>query len=128
MKVWVCTKGEYEDEEVAAVYTDAATARRISEALDWSNPKEVELDPPLPAEVAAGLSHWAVSLVKDTGDPPRSQKPHIVSLDDLSWLKDGDEFNHNDYGAILFFRVWAVDQEHAIKAARDKRIQKLAGQ
>lgn len=62
MKVWLCSDGSYSDYHVNAVYTDEAAAKRVSDAYGWNDPEAIELDPPVPPEVPAGLMHYRVCM------------------------------------------------------------------
>jgi hypothetical protein len=124
MKVWICTNGEYSDYHIVGVYTNEATARRVSEAYGWNEPEgRWEVDPAVPSEIVAGMSRYGVSIWADNGDVAHTWITDAIVED--RWLPEkrtverGTRMREGILGTI---RCWARDKDHAIKIAGERRI------
>lgn len=125
MKVWLCSDGSYSDWHPTAIYSDEATAKRVTEAYGWDNaPDEYELDPEVPQEARAGMSFFSV-LMWDNGDV------HYVSKTERDAFTVNGEFHNSTNlsgrtGRQFFTYCWASDEQHAVKIANERRAQMLA--
>jgi hypothetical protein len=122
VKVWVCTAGSYSDYRVHSIYTDEATAKRVSGAFDLNDPIEMEADPKLPQPVRDGLFMYCVVMSKN-GDKSRLHRTSYELPDSfkpyVGWQTEEEK------GGFLIY-CWARDDNHAVKIANERRIQILA--
>jgi hypothetical protein len=127
MKIWVCSSGSYSDCYNTCAYTDEATAKAVSAAYGWNDPEELEVDPPVPAEIPQGLTYYAVRM-KRNGDTDGYQSVHPTSYPGEDHHYEArPEWGSFGYESFAFY-CWARDKEHAVKIANERRIMWLANE
>lgn len=128
--VWVVEEGEYSDYHVVGVFTSEANANRIA-SLTGGDVAEWPLDPNI-AELNQGLQIYSVQMHKD-GSVDHSKKQEIDSYGMATtgvvniWERSkAPAFQGKGVDDVLVARVWAKDEQHAIKIANEYRAQFIA--
>lgn len=117
MKVWVFCTGSYSDQKVEAVFSTEALAKAACAKVWDGEVVELEVD---------ALRDWAKSRLTlfevtmhpcgDSGTPGPARR-----TDDKA-----DTWYVNYRPVHLFARVWARDEDHAVKIVNERRAQILA--
>lgn len=106
MKVYVITRGEYSDYHICAVTLDKERAERLKVIYSsYLEDAEIEVFDTESDKDESGLVPYKV-------ERPDSSEPEItrISCEDFGWDCPG-------FGEV---NVWAKDEAHALKIARDK--------
>ena len=136
MNVWVIEQGEYSDYRVVGVFSSAANAQRVAEAINASSaggsPAEVAewpLDPAVDA-LNAGHHRFMIWMRRD-GTVERSDASEIsgfeIGGDVRIWRRStAPAYRGRGLEDCLQAEVWAADIPHAIKIANDHRLRLIA--
>lgn len=133
--VWVIEQGEYSDYRVVGVFSSAANAQRVADAINvtqFTSPAEVAewpLDPGV-AALNAGHQRFIVWMRRD-GTVERSDASEMtgyaVSGDVTIWRRSiAPAYRGKGIEDCLQADVWAVDVTHAIKIANEHRLRLIA--
>jgi len=134
--VWVIEAGSYSDYHVVGVFSTKENAER---ALGWLSAGgaeylyrpsvgEWEMDPAI-AELNAGMDQWSVCMDYD-GTVERAkveESRYDLNVDIRAWLRTkAPAYGGKGVNDAVEGTVWARDEEHAIKIANEKRLQRIA--
>lgn len=119
--IYVVTAGVYSDYSIYGVYDDQEVAQKISDAIsaDWAEARveEYELNE-YADKVKQGLSMYAVQMDVDG---------NALSIEKLAYTDETFVNEARREGAtVLFARVYAKSEEHAIKIVNERRLQLIA--
>lgn len=129
--VWLIAKGDYSDYTVFGVCSSHEKAKKLTDYLkerysDIHDPEEIELDKLIPM-TDKDLFLWVVQM-KEDGTSDSWKERWFDGCYPVSTFRvvpkrfPGDGTMECD----LCCRVWAKDQNHAVKIANEKRIQLIA--
>ena len=133
MKIYVITKGDYSDYHICGVATDPEKAERLAKIHTdrWDDAQVEEYDTDRGEDLLEGRFPFAVCFF-DWRDPRvddekenDSFEPGIEALDQLQ-EENVDFLRPIYYGPKMTVRLYAPDEQTALKIAQDKRAQYLA--
>ena len=121
--IYILTEGDYSDYHIIGAYTTRELAEKAQFLHQYSMIEEFDLDRVY--EHPPGMKAWTVIVLNDREDPFYC---HQSEPDDEIPYEKYDKTYTGELSA--HYRVWAEDQEHALKIAQDKWYQykaQLAG-
>lgn len=119
--IYILTEGDYSDYHVVGVYSTKELAEKAQFVYIDSQIEEYTLDnvPDYPP----GMKGWYVNI--DDAKPDESYSYQVSP--DYATIPSESEYNHYYNGQTGYYvYCWAVDEDHAIKIARDKYYQHQA--
>lgn len=130
--VWVVEQGSYSDYHVVGVYSTQENAEMIAARInknlgyDAATVDEWPLDPAV-NELNRGLSGFRVTMLRDGS--VHAVKP-AERWEGVVFTEEADLSAYPFAGSpgpfMLIARVWARDEQHAVKIANERRIQMIA--
>lgn len=135
MLVYVIIEGAYSHQNVVGVYTHKDLAERCKELYVEENCRmeEYELDKEYP--IPPGNRVFCVYMQKDGNSPRQSFDHHpitecsvnqvgVENLQSVEAHKDGEQIHWGENARR--FTLIAIDEQHAVKIANERRIQLIA--
>lgn len=117
--LYMVTDGCYSDYRICGIYSTPEKAAHAKLLFNADNEiEEIELDavPSTPP----GLLPWNVKMDKN-GNTDRVYRDSAETSPSYEWAPYGDA-----YASFVLFRIWARDEDHAIKIANEKRVALIA--
>jgi hypothetical protein len=127
--VWVVEEGEYSDYRVVGVFSSEANAKQVAE-LVGGEVAEWPVDPNI-AELNQGLHIYFVQMRRDgTVDRCEHQKIDAYGLTGIGvtmWRRSqAPAYRGQNMPDVMHAKVWAKDEQHAIKIANEHRAEWIA--
>jgi hypothetical protein len=123
--VWVVEDGEYSDYRVVGVFSSKKNAERVCK-LTGGEIAKWRMNPAID-ELNAGLHFYRVEIAKDgTVSHCGRHEPSTYDIDGTYESTPWVDYRDHSLGVHLIVRVWASDDNHAIKIANERRMQKIA--
>jgi hypothetical protein len=118
--IYVVTEGDYSDYHIVAVYETQADADYHREHIGGDSVEEHELNP-YREQIAGGLARYRVTMLRggDTIEVGTNWGDSEGAGGEILW---------SPYKPVVrgVFRVWARDEQHAIKIANERRTRAIA--
>lgn len=117
--VYVLTKGDYSDYHIIGVYStrDEAEKGVIEYDSEWGTPSIEEWDVDKHPAHPEGMLAYKVHMDRDG-----NSEVHREGCDDFK----GDDWAPYGDNQRVSFRMWARDEQHAVKIANERRMQQIA--
>ena len=118
--VCILTEGDYSDYHIIGVYSTKELAEKAQFVYDYSMIEEFALDdvPDYPP----GMKGWYVNINDAKPDDPYSYQV----TPECATIPSENEYKHHTGETGYYVYCWAVDEDHALKIARDKYYQHQA--